>query len=218
MGIEKFITSNTVVEMLCLLMAGTCLWKDKSKVWKYFSFYLLIVCITELFAIYLRKVLHQNNQWPYNISIIFEISFISLMFNHLFKKYINGTKYIIMGLAVIFVVYMGEFYMHGFMLFNVITNNIMSFIFSFYALYYFYVLLKDDQYVNLKFSADFWWVIGVLLFYFGTTAVDLYWGKDDIKAKRILSDYIVKVFITLLYSCWMYSFICRRWLGSTPKV
>jgi len=212
-----FFTSNTAIEMLCFLMAVICLLKDKNRVWKYFGFYLLIVCLAELSAIYLRRFLHHNNQWPYNISMIFEAGFISLMFNNLFNYYFNSKKYIIGGLLLLFIVYIIDIRIHGFMFFNYNTNNIMSVLFSLYALCYFYLLLKDDSYVDLKFSADFWWVMGVLLFYFGSTAIDLYWGKDESQAKQILSSYILKVLIILLYGCWSYSFICRKWLSSIPK-
>jgi hypothetical protein len=136
-------------------------------------------------------------------------------------------------------------------------------------------LLKDENYTDLRISANFWWVIGVLFFYFGSTAVNLYRGinitnqktevtkspkatvskvaNDTVKfqplkkvfinnidtvnvkakfpkannkpskktpdnsktSKEKLTEFILGLFIALLYISWIYSFICRRWLTTT---
>ncbi len=221
MHFKDFFTSNTVSELICFLIAMVCLIKDRNRVWKYFSFYLFITCVTELGAIYLKRHRHSNG-WPYNISMLFEMLFISLMFANLFNKYIKSKPIILTGFVSFAGVYIYEtignshkIMKPGFLYFNNTTNNVMSVLFVFYSLYYFYLLLRDSQYIDLRFSPQFWWVIGVLFFYFGSTAVNIYRGIDESDSKQALCYYILNIFIILLYSCWSYAFICKKWLGTT---
>ena len=217
MKIQDFITPNTIIEIVCFLIGLICLLNDKNKVWKIFPIYLFINCITELFAIYLRKH-HHNNQWPYNISIIFEATFISTMFLKLFNKYFKSKLFIIGGLALLLIAYGYDIKTHDFLLFknitndtlNEITNDLMSALFSIYSLSYFYLLLKDERYINLKYSSDFWWVVGILFFYFGSTTLNLF--RSEFKSESGLPNYITLILIWIIYSCWSYSFICKKWL------
>jgi len=216
MLLSEFFTTNTVVELVCFSTAVLCLSRDKEPVWRYQRVYLLIVCLTELFARYLKKGLHLPNQWPYNIMLLFEAPFISLMFAHLLDRYNKKSRFwLSVGLLVLAAVYAIDLFTseYGFARMSDITDNLMSALFSAYAFYYFYLLLKDDAYVDLRFSAEFWWVIGVLVFYFGTTGVDLYRDSSAELGKRHLSSYIKDAFIVICYSCWSYSFICRKRLN-----
>ena len=272
---------DTSAELLCFATSVFCLSKDKNLVWRSFRIYLFITCLTELTALYLTNH-HRQNAWLYNISILFEMGFTSRMFAELLNEYINGKKLIKSGYILFVVIYIVETISHiykkgitGVLHFNDLTNEVMSVLFVFYALYYFYLLLKDDGYVDLKVSARFWWVMGVLLFYFGSTAINLYRGIDvtiqkpvvqnvktayfnkahedrsnskisktsvanknkvlsnkkdslqrenkvsaakpkKVKSKKeTLTEFILGVFIAMLNACWIYSFICRRWLATT---
>jgi len=274
---------DTSIELLCCITAILCLSKDKNRVWKSFSIYLVITCLTELTALYLTRH-HRQNAWLYNILILFEMSFTSLMFGELFNKYIKSKKLIKWGFLLFAVTYVAETISNiynkgitGILHFNNLTNEVMSVLFVCYALYYFYLLLKDDSYTDLRISASFWWVIGVLLFYFGSTAINLYRGfdinnqklpvaksgvaainklvNDTVKTEHLknafiarndsinhksvffknqnevpatksnnvktqkekLTEFILGVFITLLYACWTYSFICKRWLTTSAS-
>jgi len=220
----KYFTVNTSIELICFLTALLYLRRDKSFAWRGIIIYLFITCLTELFAIYLKKQLHHNNQWPYNLSIIFEATFISLLFLNLFNKYFNSKPVILGGLALLLVIYCYEVKEHHFVLFrdttndllNSTTNDSMSALFSLYSLYYFYLLLKDKDYINFEFSANFWWVVGVFFYYFGSTTINLL--RD-----RLTSDYygftntVLVVLVWIIYGCWSYSFICRRWATTTSN-
>ena len=264
---KSFLTINIISEIICFLVALVCLLKVKSPVWKYFSFYLLITCLTEITGVYLREQ-HVANQWPYNIFILFEIGFTGLVFGQLLKRNRNGRILILTGMFVLALFYLYETISHSLLRFHSLTNNAESVIFVIYSFYYFYLLLKDEEYINLKFFADFWWVVGVLFFYFGSTAVNLYRGMDvtEVKtakvnprpdssrhagmvnnmreplkmeatlkslkqqgqaglikrnkptAKQILTSYIMNLLIILLYGCWSYSFICRKWLTTKSGI
>ena len=215
----NYLTANTTIEIICLLFAVICLIKDPSLVWRIMILYLLITCVAEIFGIYIARQTH-NNHWVYNIFLLFEEGFTTLMFSHLLNKYINSKPIIIIGLALFIISYIYEIVTHGFFRYNHITYTAMSVLFVLYSCFYYYLLLKDDHYIELKYSSEFCWVVGTLIFYFANTACNLF---DDklysimITPKHHLSYFIFKALNIILYSCWSYSFICRKWLTTTSK-
>jgi hypothetical protein len=220
----SYLTVSTTAELICFFIAFLCLNKDSSGVWKSMILFLFITCLTELLGIHFRKLFledrvhaHQN-VWLYNILLVFQACFISFMFHHLLKKYTQSKPIIISGLVILSVFYIFGIFTHGIFVYNETTNTVMLVVFVVYSLYYYYRLLKDDKYVNFTYSAEFWWVAGLLLFYFGSTASDVFFDNlSPYKAASLktLSSSIFKALNIILYSCWSYSFICRKWLTTT---
>jgi len=201
------------IEIICFITALICLWKDKSSVWRSFSIYLLITCIAEITGVALRKS-HHYNQWVYNTSLVFEAVFNSLLFGSILNKYINSKPLILSGLAIILFVYVYDLSTHGFFIFNDYTATVMSVIFVVYSFYYYFLLIKDEQYTDLKRDAYFWWVTGALFFYFGSTVSNVFYGfLGTIKFNgHNITYYSTGALCIILYGCWTYSFICRKWL------
>ena len=212
----NYFTFNTTSEMVCLLFSIICLSQDKNMMWRYFMLYLLITLCAELAGIHLKRQ-HSNNQWIYNLLMIPDCIFISAIFYSLLEK---PYKVIVGFTVLILIMYAYETMHHGIMSFNNTTNSLMAVIFVFWSLWYFYLLLKNDKYSRLAFYSDFWWVAGVLFFYFGNTAVNLFRGKLHfmITPKHFLTYYIYNILNILLYGCWSYSFICRRWLTTSKSL
>jgi hypothetical protein len=222
----RYFTFNTVVELICLLIAFLCLIRDKDLVWRSIILFLLITCIAEMLGIYIKwlyladRVHVHPNVWVYNILMIFQAGFISLMFSALFKKYFNSKLIIISGLALLVTIYTYEICEDGLFKKHNLTTTTMSVLFVAYSLYYFYCLLKDEAYIRLKYYSPFWWVAGLLFFYFGSTACNLFYYKLSVVTvtpKHYLTYYIYNGLNLILYGCWSYSFICRRWLTTTSK-
>lgn len=220
MSLFSYLTANTLAELICLLFAVFCLRTDKQLIWRSQIIYLLITCLTEFLGIYVSH--HKNNnQWVYNIFILFEAGFTYLMFFELLKKHVNCKPIIISGLVIFLVLYLFGIINSGFSVYVYATYVGLSVEFVLLSLYYYYLLLKDDRYVELKFSPAFWWVTGTLFFYFVSTACDLF----DEKLYSImitafhqhLTYFIFKALNIILYSCWSYSFICKKWLTTTSK-
>ncbi|MES2376236.1 MAG: hypothetical protein V4553_06650 [Bacteroidota bacterium] len=200
------------IEAACFIVAVICLIRDANWVWRSMALFLLITCLTEITGKLLRSG-HHSNQWLYNVYLLFEAGFTSLMFNKVLSKYINSKILIIGGAGVFLASYVYDLIGHGFLVFNDITATVMSVVFVIYSFLYFYLLIRDDQYVDLIKSPAFWWVTGALFFYFGSTAVNLFFAflRDVQVAGHNITYFIFSALSAILYACWSYSFICRRW-------
>lgn len=220
-----YLTVNTIAETICFLIAAACLAKDRSFVWRSMIFFLLCTCIAEFIGFYIKKLyladrLHVHpNVWIYNILLIFQMSFISWFFHRIVIQIANIAKLILSGYILLITLYTYELISHGFFVYNNLTNTVMSVLFVLYCYLYFYYLLKDDRYVNLKHSPGFWWIGGALLYYFGRTACNVFFDILSQYRPDILITYpIYKILNVILYTFWSYSFISRKWSTSTLKV
>lgn len=186
------------------------LYGDKSRFWRITNLYMVIVVLTQIIARYSAKMYHTNIE-VYNVFIIVEISYITYAFYILLNQYIkikNWLTGIYLGTMIIYATYT---YLHGLNVYNAFTISIASVIFVIYSLMYFYLLLKDENYIDLSNHPTFWWVGGTLIFYFGSTLANFF---DDIAQHVYFGKYNVRtiIYITLiffLYAFWAYSFVCR---------
>ena len=216
----SWFTTNTTIELICLVIAAICLARDENLIWRSQVLYLTITCLAEISGLYISRHRY-NNQWVYNIFILFEACFSYMMYGHFLQKYISSKPIIFTGLAVFLAFYVYEIKTHGFYTYSNLTYALISVQFVLFSLYFYYLLLRDEQYINLRRSANFWWVAGSLFFYFGNIACDLF--DDKLSAVMItifhqhLTYFIFKALNIILYSCWSYSFICRKWLTTTSR-
>ncbi|OCX50871.1 hypothetical protein BEL04_19290 [Mucilaginibacter sp. PPCGB 2223] len=206
----SYITPNTFAEFVCFLIAIICLKKDSNIIWKSMILFLLITCITEVAGIYAAKTYH-NNHWVYNLFLPIEASFTLLMFGNLYRKYKKSNS-VLAGAALFICIYLYDLISHGLYKYNFLTFTTMSVVFVLYSLYYYYLILSDDQYLNLKYSPEFWWTMGVLFFYFGSTVCNIFNERlysVMITSNHHLSYFVFKALNIILYSCWSYSFFTK---------
>ncbi len=217
----EYLTWNTVIEIVCFLIALLALIKDRSAAWKGLIVFLFITCVAEITGKYIvlqYRIDHKphHNTWVYSILLVFEMVFTSSMFFVLLKKTRYGKFMITYGLALLGLIYIYETFRIGFLAKHNLTTTVMAVLFVTYSLAYFYTLLKSDVYVDLKFSSEFWWISGSLFFYFGSTMCNLFYYKlSGIKPtpEHNLVYYIYCVLNLLMYGFWSYSFICRKWMS-----
>jgi hypothetical protein len=224
----NYFTINTVAEIICFITALLCLTKDTSFYWRWLILFLLITCIAEITGIYCKRLYLADkahvpsNAWVYNVLIVFQASFFSLIFHHFLSRFFKSKPIIISGLAFLAAVYCYEIFLHGFFVYVELTNTTMSVLLVLYSLYYYFCLIKDDTFVNLKRDANFWWVTGVLFFYFGTTVFNVFYEqltaivlatKHDLKYLK----YFHSFFNVILYGFWSYAIICRKWMITKPN-
>ena len=209
--------------MVCFVIGMVCLLKDNEFVWRIMILFLFITCMIEIGTIPMKKIYLANpipensNAWVFNILLLFQMIFFNLMFVNLFDKYVKSKPIILGGLALFSLSYISELFLlnhDGIFDYNSITDAVMSVLFVLYSLYYYYLLFKDDQYLDLKYSPSFWWVSGTLFFYFGSITCTLFYEilKAQPNANKTYLSYITNILIIILYSCWSYAFICKKWL------
>lgn len=212
------LTVGVYWEIACFVTALLCLFKVKDVAWRGMILYMFITCVAEITG-HMLRVSHHNNQWVYNISLIAEAVLNSMLFGSILKQYIKSRPLIMSGLLLIAVIYVFDLYQHGFFVFNDLTATVMSVIFVVYSFYYYFLVIKDEHYTDLKRNASFWWITGSLFYYFGSTANNLFYGfLSDISFAGHNIVFTINIALsTLLYGCWIYSFICKRWLQPSSE-
>lgn len=203
-------TSSSYIELLCFFFAIYFLAKDKSIFWRVTMWYIVLVMLTEIVGRYFA-IRYHTNLFIYNIYTVFEISYITYGLYNFIKQYTNIKYWLIATYSAIMLIYIGYTYVNGINVYNVLTVSVMSVIFVIYGLLYFLLLLKDEDFIDLKFHPAFWWVGGTLIFYFGSTLANFF---DDIIQDKFLGKYNTRLIIyttlnLFLYGFWAYSFICR---------
>ena len=201
-----------LIEISCLIAALFFLRKDTAKFSCITVAYLAIVCITELLGLLYINAFHKSNAWIYNVFIIFEATYISYGL-YVALKPLTATAFVICSspLVIFCVTYIYEIFNHNFLKFQTLTITVASVLFVFISLIYFYLLIKRKEPINLGIHAQFWWITAVLFYYFGSTIYNLFiylLYQNFLKSYHILS-YIMLGLNLLLYSIWVYSFICN---------
>jgi len=199
-----------VAETICLISAVALVWKDKHAFWKVVTCYIAIALVTEQYAAYLSSK-HIHNLWLFNIFLFFEIGTILFGLYHCIKTYIDPKPIFSIGFGIIGLSYFIFLITQPFTEANNLTIVVMSVIYALYCLYYYYLLLKDDQFIEIKSNPEFWWVTGVLFYYFGSTIANIFDGLFNVKVFGYANlRYCIYILLNyILYSLWIYSFICR---------
>jgi hypothetical protein len=207
---HSFLSPFIFIDLACLISAVLLLRKNKVLFWQMATVYVLVVFITELGGIVLRKY-DYTNDWLYNIFILVEAGFNSYGFYIFLKRYKEPRLLIACGLVLIFAFYIFDVITHGFLKFNTLTTSVMTVMFNIYGLYYYYLVLKDKEHIELKTHAPFWWVTGAVFFYFGSIVSDLFFLMFKFHKENLfpLRYYIYVVLNCILYGFWTYSFLCR---------
>lgn len=207
-----FITVNTVTELVCFFGALIFLYNDKDPAWRLMILFLLATCVTELTGVYLRKA-HVSNLQVYNVYLLIECGFTSYFFYHLYKNYKHKLKWLLIWLCLFSAIYITEMFIIHLKYFASVSAVVMSVVFVLASLLYYYSKLKDEQFEPLLFSAAFWWVSGALVFYFGSTACNLFFNfltEYEYSSIGRSTRYVIFIILNLLlYSFWLFSFICR---------
>ena len=194
---------------MCFCAGLILLWKDKSMFWKLALVFLFVTCVTESYGLYLAHKYH-NNLKLYNYFFLIEQAFISYSMFYCFKPYINPKFIVIVGSTFLLISNLYFFLGYTGGDFNRISQNVGGILFTVYSLLYFYLFLKDKNYLQISSHPEFWWVTGILFFYFGSVIFNLFYQSITIKLfGRSIYYYLSTILNLILYSLWTYSFICR---------
>lgn len=204
---------SIIEELICLVFSILYLRHDKDPVWKYMIWFMLITVLIETAGWLLSMAFpHQKNHWLYNIELLVEIPFVGYVLHTFLKPFLNSGIWVIAGSFLIAGSYIAESIYRHFMIYNYFTNSLVSVLFVIAAGSYFFFLLKNDEYVNLFKHAPFWMIAGIMLFYFGSTIVNLFFAQlmKLFIAKGVPVRFIIfPVLNGILYGCWSFAFRCR---------
>lgn len=149
----------------------------------------------------------------YNVFLWLEASFVGSFLSYLYRPHIKTKRWpwywvALFGSAffIEFAYMKGEGFMHR-------TTTGMSVIFVIGCVYYFWLIWDDTHIANIFTHAPFWWIVGALYFYFGSTVNNLLFEQlMDLEEPRFQGSlyYAITIMLNIiLYSIWSYAFYCR---------
>lgn len=202
-----------IVEFICLVFSLLYLVKEKTGLYAYFKWMLLLTVIVETVGYLMITYFHQKtNHWLHNLLMPVTTCFVFYVMHWLNRLYFNTKPWLIAGLSIFFMLYFYESFASNFKEFSSVSNSFVSVCFIIVCGLYYYYLLKQDEYINLAKHPPFWIITGCFFFYFGRTACNFFYTylitihqKNGIPIRYFI--FIVLNFI--LYSCWSYAFICK---------
>jgi hypothetical protein len=209
---NTYFTINTLTELICFLISFLCLFKERNPYWKVFSIYMFCTFSVETAGLILQKQ-HINNYQIYIGFLILECLMVSSFFYHIFKQYNHKASWLYGWLSLFLIIYVIELTATQFKTFPYITTAVMSVVFVIASLYFYLLILRDEKFRKLGTYPPFWIVNGILFYYFGSTACNIFFDYlllDSVAYANLPLRYIIFVILNIfLYGCWSYAFICR---------
>ncbi|OJV53687.1 MAG: hypothetical protein BGO31_02175 [Bacteroidetes bacterium 43-16] len=208
-----FLIVNPIIELLALIASIIFLSKDRTW-WRYFIYYLAVVVLTEGSATYLIIVEGvKTNNWIFNLYLPLQYIFYFYLFKNLlgFKRSI-AKRVIIAGICLIFLVYALEIYSDGFSQLayrSIAWSNIWFFIL---CCLYFFLLLKREDYFSLGTYPPFWILSGILFHALGSTMTLIFYQSliEIYYTYKLPLKQVIYIFLNfIMYSFWIYAFLCR---------
>lgn len=201
---------NIIFELCCLCFAVFTLRSVKAP-WTFFILYLLSVVGIETYGLYTAQK-HLSSNIIYNVYVFINFFFVQMILYRIGN--LNSTgKVPAWFFSVLFLLfYVGELLYNGFREFTQTSIVLSNILITIQCLYYFYSLMKQDHFVQLKTYAPFWIVAGLLIHAFGSTASFLFYGYLVAinKELNIPVRQIIFLFLNfILYSSWSYAFVCK---------
>lgn len=188
------------------------------KPFRYFSFFLLFVLLSEIFGVAWSKKLYQytsfsrSNQWFYNIfhflSYLFLLYFFSTILN---RVVIRKMLRILVATYVVFA--LGNLiWGQGWIRLNTYTELLAGLIMVFLSISYYYQLLYAEEIISLQKEPAFWICTGILIYHLGTTMGLFIINVMNViaieRARSIL--FIIQASAILMYINFSIAFLCRK--------
>lgn len=214
---NSLFTYYTCIEAACLMASLVFLRHERGSAWGMLRWYLGIVLLGELTALYWTWVLgHPANQWVYNLVMPAIAVFVGrLTFSAIGQLITIQRVWLYTWWWACAVAYGAEAWANGGL--HVYLQHTRLFInmsISAGCFYYFILQLRAKEYRNVKATPEFWWIYGTCCFFFGQSIANQYirllavtdttiWGAS-------LHTIIYIILISLLYGLWSYAFYLRH--------
>ena len=187
----------------------------KNRGLKFFPIFLLIQFLNALISSLYFRVFHLgNNQWMYNLFMLFDMACFAYFFYYILEK--ASFKKIVIYLSIAFYIFYivdrfllqnnGEYLSYG--------RSLMGFNLIVFSLLYFFNLFdftKPEE--NLTRKADFWIVVGIFFFYLTSTvilSVTNYMVSLGPELSKYYSPNTMKYLAMSLYSFYIVGFLCHK--------
>ena len=202
----------TSIEATCFLCALFFLRNTGERVWTTIKWFMLFTFVNESLSTIIGQVYHQHNVWLINLYTLVNFFTISWVLYRL-SPYQNMNLFILQSSAILFsLCFAVEIFYKGIFEYTIISN-----IFSDIAIFivsnrYFFLLLKEDSWIDIQRHAAFWFVTGLLLFSLCATIADIF--DNELTSLFVFPNvslyYLLYLaFNLILYGCWSFSFLCK---------
>jgi hypothetical protein len=200
------------IEFLCLVFSLIYLTNKHIGWYIHFTWYLAITVVVESLGYYTYFYLHRSNHMIFNLFLPLEFVFTGWIMFKVYEPMLHSKYAIMLTLAIVCIIYLTESITNDFSEYSTRANIAFSIAVVVSCLFYYYHLIKTDEYINVYKYGDFWVVTGLFIFYFVETASNFFFTyTSSINRKSIIPiRFIIHIILNfILYSCWAYSFICR---------
>ena len=210
--ISGFLNITVISEWVALIAALFFL--NKTTIWRWFIIILIVTILTEFTAWYTTSILKKsNNFWIYNIYDLINGVFCIWIFTKAEPLLKSRMKlYICLALFLGFC-FFNLLFFQGINVYNDRNEVFGDILLAIISCYFFYNLLKEENYRNLLKYEYFWYANGILFSSLGSVVlylfIDYLWAFYKHTHVNIYG-YINYGLNVLLYSCFIIAFICRN--------
>src|SRR5688572_13928343 len=149
--------STILIEFICLLFALLYVGRKKrAGFWFYLVWFMVFILLIEGIGWTMAVQFKKSNHFLYNIALPIEFLFITWILYNIFKPLTNSKPWIIVGLTIFIVSFAVESFQKNFIIYNNFSATLASILFVIASGYFFYLLLRNEDYVDLMKSPSFW--------------------------------------------------------------
>lgn len=207
----NFVLINPIIELLALTFAIILLSAQKGW-WRLFVYYLALVVVVEVLGFIAYKN-GNNNSWLFNFYIPLNFGFYFYIFYNICSDFSKKFKpIIVIAYLVWFLIYLVEFLFNGRQVLAFKSIGLGNVICLMLSCCYFFYLLKQENFVRLSKHAPFWLIAGILFHTLGSTMTLIFYEplKEIYYTYKLPLKQVIYIFLNfIMYSFWIYAFLCR---------
>lgn len=209
--LTTYFNPTVIIEWCCFIASFVFLVKNDK--WRVFTLFLFLTLIAESTGWYFRFILHvRNNNWIFNLLLLISVAFFTWIFSEApqFLKLRGRIKKAAFILLLVSLVNL--FLLQGYWTYNTYTEVGKDIFLSVLCCYFFFIILKEENFINLFKYEYFWLATGLLFYCLGNIVFYLFLDvfRNFYKETSInLVIIINSVLNILLYVSLIIAFICR---------
>ena len=202
----------TGISEWCAFLASLLFLDKKAGLWRFFKVFLFITILAETLGWYSHYFLNKGNNYIFNILLLITVSFFIWMFVNETLMQIIRRRLFITLIFFIFFALVNLLFIEGFQSYNGYSEVIGDIILTSVSCNFLFLILRDDEYINI-FRYEYFWLASGLLFYCLGSIV-LYLFLDSLRTFTKETGIPVYLYLNgglniIFYSCLIIAFICK---------